>query len=521
MEILFINAGDTFTHKASANAALYPNVGLLTIMSALKEKLEISGISAALGYIDGCVYGNEKIKSIISENRNTIKIVCFSVLTANYGASVEIAKFSKECIGGVTTIFGNDHFSALYRNVMSKQSDIDFGFYGNDVVMGFAEFACDVICNNVGDLSSYPGLVYRLTNNDVVRNAENPSEYNGLPLVKYSLCDETLPHSELYVDGQRRTYYFMKNRNLRSQIIDIGRGCIKFSGKRVNNIPVNACDFCGIIPGVKSVLSTSSDIAWKRIRNAFEHGYNYFYITADELPLTFWPLIKSMSQNVPKWFEELSAEQKPKMFGYARAEAFERQPEKIDILVGVFGFDHFFVGFDGLSDISLRLMNKQSVVKKEKEYGLMSANIDALNAISSRGCLITAGIVVTHLGITENIMQENYQNLEILVSENHKTFAALDFGPLCPIPGSQSFRYLVDPNFAQEKAKKYGLRVNYEYLNFTKEKYENCDLFDNNELIDDFMKGCCPDINQEILERYMEKISDLARRHGIVVGGGV
>lgn len=149
------------------------------------------------------------------------------------------------------------------------------------------------------NLESYAGLVYRETGNRLFRNAEDPTEYNMLPLVSYGLCDATLPHTERYIDGQRETYYFMKNRGLRSQIVDIGRGCIKFSGKRLNEVPTNACDFCGIIPGAKAVLSSTAQVAWERLDNAYSQGFNYFYITADELPLTFWPLLREMASSTP------------------------------------------------------------------------------------------------------------------------------------------------------------------------------------------------------------------------------
>src|SRR5690606_39197634 len=116
----------------------------------------------------------------------------------------------------------------------------------------------------------------------------NSEEYSNLPLVDYKLVDSLLPHQEKYFKGQNETYAFMRNRNLKSQVIDIGRGCVKFSGKRMNDIPLNACDFCGIIPGAKSVSMPNYKRAWEVIKNAYDQGFNYLYITADELPLTMW-----------------------------------------------------------------------------------------------------------------------------------------------------------------------------------------------------------------------------------------
>jgi hypothetical protein len=228
-----------------------------------------------------------------------------------------------------------------------------------------------------------------------------------------------------------------------------------------------------------------------------------------------------MARCVPDWFNSIPPENRPKMFGYARAEAFERQPEKIDVLVDIFGFDHFFIGLDGLSDISLKVMNKQSTIRRSGNFGLMNANLDACRVVSNKGCLITAGIIVTHLGITPEIMEANFAQLEKIVSEHHRMFAALDFGPLCPIPGSQSFQYFVNPDYAQERARKYGLNVDYNYLMTVRHKYMSGDIFEHDDMIQDFLRGCCPDISNGVLNDYMGRIARLAEQHDIVVGGGV
>lgn len=51
MKILFINAADTSRHISSANTAIYPNLGILTLMSSLKRAIFQPDIE--LGYLDG------------------------------------------------------------------------------------------------------------------------------------------------------------------------------------------------------------------------------------------------------------------------------------------------------------------------------------------------------------------------------------------------------------------------------------------------------------------------------------
>ena len=443
--ILFINANDTSRHTSSANTAIYPNLGLLTLMSALKE--EVSD-TTRICYIDGTVYSNAVIEKYIEDNADDLSVICFSALTSNFGISAQMAQKAKVWNPKMITIFGNDHFSALYKTILKNHSYIDYGFYGNDVVTGFSSFVGDVLRTSLKSFKSYPGLVYR-DRNDIVKNPEDPNEYSQLPLVNYQLLDVPFPHQKKYLEGQQETYFFMRERQIKSQVIDIGRGCVKFSGKRIGDIPLNACDFCGIIPGSKAVIMPSYQRAWAIIKNAYDQGYNYLYITADELPLTMWNLLKRMVDHPPDWYMNISFQERPKLFGYARAEGFVTEENKNDLLINGLGFDHFFVGFDGLSDISLRVMNKQPI--KKYSYDLMEYNQRALQKLGESGCLITAGIVVTHLGITEDILNQNFEKLVEFVESYPTAFAALDFGPLCPIPGSQSFMYFTNPWNLQKK----------------------------------------------------------------------
>ena len=147
--------------------------------------------------------------------------------------------------------------------------------------------------------------------------------------------------------------------------------------------------------------------------------------------------------------------------------------------------------------------------------------MEALQKVVQKGCLITAGLVVTHLGITPEILEDNYRNLEKIVSHYPSTFVALDFGPLCPIPGSLTFRYLTDPEFAKLRAEKFGLSVNISYLKSIQHKYLNQDLLDMDELVDDFIHGCCPEITTNYVDDHFERIKMLAEKYSIVVGGGV
>lgn len=513
--ILFISADDASQRTSRGGGAYYPNLGLLTLMSAVEHRLDMPDL--CLGYYDGAVHGNGVLEDFIDNNAAEIYALCFSVLTHNYKASIALARRAKEINPNVVVILGNDHFSALFTRIMRRQDVVDFGFYGNDVVQGFAEFLVDHLAGRLRPALNYAGLVYRDLSGGISKNPENPAEYGHLPLVDYGLADSFVPHLDHYLTGQRSAYMFMRDQGLRSQVVDIGRGCVKFAGERLEDIPLNACDFCAIIPGVREIAAPDVNRAWAILENVYRQGFNNFYLTADELPLTLWRLIRGMAANMPEWFSELPPERRPRMFGYARAEAFSTYPERIDTMVNVLGMDHFFIGFDGLSDTSLRVMNKQAVAGRGRAEAPMEQNLRALDGVANRGGLISAGIVTTHLGITPELMAENHAVFARIVESHSEIFAAMDFGPLIPIPGSQSFRYLTHPEHAERRAAEFGLRVDRDYLESRKDFYRVNDCIDMDEMVADFIAGCCPDISMDLVDEYIDKMEALATQRGITV----
>jgi hypothetical protein len=77
-------------------------------------------------------------------------------------------------------------------------------------------------------------------------------------------------------------------------------------------------------------------------------------VTADELPLTLWPLLNGMVSAIPDWYSDL-----------------------VDSL----RFDHFFIGFDGLTDTSLRVMNKQPAGGRSRHAPPMEHNLKAFDSV--------------------------------------------------------------------------------------------------------------------------------------------
>ena len=519
-QILLVNPASTPSPHKTFEPNIYPNLGLLTLATSLQCALRQSNVTAEVLYYDGALLGDEFIRTYIAQNADRLAVIGYSAYTLNYGSCLSLARHAKDCNAGIVNIIGNDHFSALYQEVMTRQQGVlDYGFYGNDVVEGFSAFVLGLLTGSVAELTSYPGLVYRDPRSDsgVTRCPENPAEFSRLPLPDYSLLDSLVPHADRYHREQLDFYAYVRDEDLRITVIEIARGCLKFKGRRnESGTPLNACDFCGIIPGGNALSAQNAQRAWATIRNAFEHGYNYLFVTADELPSTFWPLVRDMAAQMPDWYRALEAADRPRMMCYARADAFrERVQDRIDLLMNTLGFDHFFVGLDGFSSASLRAMNKGINRLANDTDDLLHHNLVACQEIARRGGKLTAGAVVTHMGITREMLETNYRMMRQVIRQYPRLFMELDFELLCPVPGSLAFDYLRQPGMARARADVLGLNVNDRYLDVLHAKYRGQDELDPQELTRDFILGCCPDITVEMAHEYLHRVRQLVVEEGI------
>jgi hypothetical protein len=519
-QILLVNPASTPSAHKTFEPNIYPNLGLLTLGTALDCELRRRQIAAKVLYYDGALLGDEFLRNYIALSADRLLLIGYSAYTLNYGSCVAMARHAKRCNSGIVNVIGNDHFSALYQEIITRQQGVfDYGFCGNDVVEGFTEFVLGMLTGEKAELKSYHGLVFRDPGapSGVARNPENPAEFPRLPLPDYSLLDSLVPHADRYHREQRSFYAYVRDEDLRITVIEIARGCLKFTGRRnESGTPLNACDFCAIIPGTNALTAQNAQRAWDTIRNAFEHGYNYLFVTADELPSTFWPLVRAMADQMPQWYLDLSPAERPRMMCYARADAFrERVQDRIDVLMNTLGFDHFFVGLDGFSSASLRAMNKGINRVANDTDDLLHHNLVACREIARRGGKLSAGAVITHMGITPEMLETNYQMMREIVAQYPRLFMELDFELLCPIPGSLAFDYLRRPGMARARANALGLNVDDRQLEMLNSKYRGKDDVDSQELARDFVVGCCPDITVELAHEYLRRTRQLAVEAGI------
>jgi radical SAM superfamily enzyme YgiQ (UPF0313 family) len=515
--VLLVNPASTTNGTTLTELIHYAHLGLLTLGTSLRRRLEEKRTPARVLYFDGALHGNDYIHDFIARSGRDIAVLGLSAHCHNYAACVELARQARAANPNVVTIIGNDHFSALYDRIMRKRvGTFDYGFHGNDVVEGFAAFVTDLLRGRLDHLSRYPGLVYRDAMG-VHRNPEDPDEFERLPLVDYSLVDSLIPHSRKYHRAQVDTYRYMRDENLNAAAIDIARGCIKFAGPRTaREVPQNACDFCGIIPGRKAITAVGAERAWERIHGAVQQGFNYLLVTADSLPSTFWPLLRAMAEHRPDWYEEMAPAERPRLMCYSRADSFEEPfRHRIDVLMRDLGCDHFFIGLESFSTDSLKAMAK-GIDEKERE--LLTTNMVACHTAAQRGARITAGIILNHFGITPALMEVNFTRFNDLVREYQGLFVELDFEPYMPIPGSLSFDYMSDPALARSRAAKLGVGINEAYLTRIADRYRTADVFERDELVEDFILGCCPGVTPRMVDDYLSESRSIVEAWGIVGG---
>ena len=519
-QVLLVNPATTRASHKVFEPNIYPNMGLVTLGTSLQIALRRSNVRASVLYYDGSLLGDEFIRGYIAENADRLSVIGYSACTLNYRSCVALARHAKSRNANIVNIIGNDHFSALYQEVMERQQGVfDYGFYGNDVVEGFARFVLDILTGKVGDLATYAGMVFRdPRGGGIKRCPENPEEFANLPMPDYSLLDSLVPHADRYHREQLEVYPYARAENRRMITIEIARGCLKFGGRRnERGIPLNACDFCAIVPGSNALIARSAERAWDIIRNAYNHGYNYLFVTADELPSTFWPLLRGMADRIPEWYLRLKPVDRPRMMGYARADAFrDNLLERIDLLMNTLGYDHFFVGLDGFSSASLRAMNKGINRAANHAGDLFDHNLAACREIARRGGKLSSGMVITHIGITAEVLEANFQMMREIMAQYPNLFVELDFEMLCPIPGSLAFEYLRQPDTARARAKTLGVNVNDACLEALSSKYRGKDDLDPQELAHDFVRGCCPDITVDLAHEYLGKIRQFAVEQRIV-----
>ncbi|WP_331733670.1 hypothetical protein OG948_60130 (plasmid) [Embleya sp. NBC_00888] len=428
-------------------------LGALSLASALEDNPQITPV-----YIDGTVIDLDDVLTYITDHAEHILAVCLGMLTANFEAGVLIARHAKDTDPRITTVAGNDHFSSLWRECMTAAPSLDYGFVGNEIIGPFTRLIATLRAGAPVDPGAFPGLVHRTTDGT---HLTPPGTEPVFTRFDYTLVDRAFHQTPLYT-GHFQTRIAPRLRELHGRKVtagvpvEIGRGCVKFAGD-------DACSFCSIHPGMLWRNQLNAAQAWDVVEAAFTAGYDYLYLTADELPLTFAKLLTAMSDTRPAWWSALTDRDRPVLVGYGRADGIA-DPRRTALLTDL-GVRQIMIGMDAGAPLSLAAMNKpvggrrrDVLTEAERLYEL---NSTAITTARDHGLLIRAGFVVGHIGMNRALLEENVQRIRALISEggSNGVFSAVDVEVLSPQPGARDYTYLTDPDAAQAAASRLGLHI--------------------------------------------------------------
>lgn len=489
----------------------FMSLGALSLVSEVAKRPHLCPV-----YIDGTVIEFHQVLDYISSERASILAVCISTLTANYEAGLLILEHAKLVAPEARTIVGNDHFTALPTACLSSAPNIDYGFFGNEVIGPFGRLIDDLYAGEAVTAGKYPSLAMR--DRGLVRISPSASE-PVFTAYDYARIDEAFEHSSIYRCGFRKRVaprvQEIMGRNVHVGMpVDIGRGCIKFA----NN---NACSFCSIQYGGlwKNALSASE--AWQAIESAARHGADYLYLTADELPLTFGPLLRAMSNAKPSWWTALRSDDRPVLVGYARADGIANE-HRARLLMDL-GVRQVMIGMDAGSGLSLAAMNKplQPLGDDFLRHAetLFQQNREAIRVAKSLGLAIRIGFVIGHLGMTPELLHENVDRILDLLDEGKDVFTALDIEVLSPQPGSLDFNYLTMPDQAVAAARALGLGIATEgELEAVASRWRNQHIIVPENAMRDYASVLMPGIRFDQLAAARATIREHAKMAGIVIG---
>jgi anaerobic magnesium-protoporphyrin IX monomethyl ester cyclase len=488
-------------------------LGVLSLVSALTAHQDVDPL-----YIDGTIIDLDDVLTHISDNAPSILAVCLGMLTANYEAGLLIARHAKAADPKIVTIAGNDHFSSLPKACMNAAPELDYGFVGNEIVGPFTHFITALRHGTAIDPAAFPGLVHRRDGTVRITPPHREPVFAGYD---YTLVDRAFPHTARYTAffGRRIAPRIreLTGRTVTAGVpVEIGRGCVKFAAD-------DACSFCSIQPGHLWRNQLTPHQAWAAIGNAWTSGYDYLYLTADELPLTFAQLLTRMAASVPDWWSSLAENDRPVIVGYGRADGIA-DPRKTALLTSL-GVRQIMIGMDAGSPVSLAAMNKPLGGRRRdaltEAETLYRQNSEAITVAHDHGLLIRAGFVVGHIGMTAALLEENLERILALITEGGQrgVFSAIDVEVLSPQPGARDYTYLTSPSTAEAAATRLGLKIADEGTRTEiAARWANRDVVMPEDAMRDYTTAVMPEISFDDLAQARKTIREHAKACGVVIG---
>ena len=186
-------------------------------------------------------------KRFLSEKPN---VVFFSTSTCTIYEDVKVATIAKKVNPSCITVAFGTHVMELTTETLAEAPDVDIGIFSNEWEL----VALDIV-NNLNNLSSAKGIVYRNSNNELVKTDPHPplKQYDDLGFPAHDKLDQSL-----YADPTMR--------RSPKTMVQFSRSCIA------------KCNFCCQPAFFGNVMNRSVDSIIEELKWVKELGFKEVFI---------------------------------------------------------------------------------------------------------------------------------------------------------------------------------------------------------------------------------------------------
>ena len=425
-------SGQYIEHSDWANM---PHAGLLSIASHLASRTDCEPV-----YFDGTINHSDELLRFVRQNAQDIQAIGYSMLSANAQTTCGLIRACKSAAPRSVAMIGNDHASFFATSLAATLSDVvDAIFVGDSPYGPLSRFLEAVECGGATDTKSKMD----------VRIFESARE-SEFPSYRFDLIDRHFPHMAAYQRNFRNGVASAVFERLGIQVtsavpIHIAQGCLKFVAK-------DPCSFCSIYPGTQGKAHIQdAHAAWARIHAAYSAGFDYLYVTADELSQTFPQFLSAMGAARPKWSEGLFEDGQVLLVGYARADGLANR-RVVNTLHDI-GFRLLMVGFDAFDGAALTAFGKGMTWEDGRQ---LVRQRSALANCRDANLAVKAGIVVGYFGATEADIEFQVAAASRIFDEFGDVIFSADVEILSPEPGSRDYLRLTNRQTALLDASRLG-----------------------------------------------------------------
>lgn len=425
-------SGQYIEHSDWANM---PHAGLLSIASYLASSSDYEPV-----YFDGTINHPDELLRFVKQNADDIRAIGFSMLSANTQTTFSLIRACKSVAPHIVAVIGNDHASFFATSIAASQSDlVDAIFVGDSPYGPLAAFLKATECGKPVTTKSKMGAQ--------IFESARETEF---PPYRFDLIDRHFPHMAAYQRNFRNGVAAAVSERLGIQVksaipIHIAQGCLKF----VANDP---CSFCSIYPGKDGKAHIGdAHAAWARIHAAYNAGFDYLYVTADELSQTFQHFLSAMESARPEWSHGLFENGQALLVGYARADGLANR--RVVKTLRNIGFRLLMVGFDSFDGSALAAFGKGMTWEDSRQ---LDRQRSALANCRDANLSVKAGIVVGYFGATEADIEFQVAAASGIFDEFGDTIFSADVEILSPEPGSRDYLRLTNRQTALLDASRLG-----------------------------------------------------------------